>query len=276
MKRLIFLPSIALALVMTSCANSDASQSKDAAADDLSNNPLLQPSDLPYEAPDFNEIEDSDFQPAMEKGMRQQLAKIEEIANNEEAPTFENTLVAMEKSGQTLDRVYGVFNLLSSANTNPELQKIQEEEAPRLAAHQDAIYLNDKLFNRVTTLYKKRDSLDLDPESKKLVEYYYQKFTLAGANLSEEDKNALKKLNEEEAKLSAQFTNHLLAAAKEAALVVSDKAQLEGLSENEIQAASQNAEDNELQNKYLLPLQNTTQQPALQSLSNRDVTKGTF
>ncbi|MGA9590176.1 MAG: peptidyl-dipeptidase Dcp [Salegentibacter sp.] len=276
MKRLIFLPSIALALVMTSCANSDASQSKDAAADDSSNNPLLQPSDLPYEAPDFNEIEDSDFQPAMEKGMREQLAKIEEIANSKEAPTFENTLVAMEKSGQTLDRVYGVFNLLSSANTNPELQKIQEEEAPRLAAHQDAIYLNDKLFNRVTTLYKKRDSLDLDPESKKLVEYYYQKFTLAGANLSEEDKNALKKLNEEEAKLSAQFTNHLLAAAKEAALVVSDKAQLEGLSENEIQAASQNAEDNELQNKYLLPLQNTTQQPALQSLSNRDVRKELF
>ncbi len=276
MKRLIFLPSIALALVMTSCANSDAGQSKDAAADDLSNNPLLQPSDLPYEAPDFNEIEDSDFQPAMEKGMRQQLAKIEEIANNEEAPTFENTLVAMEKSGQTLDRVYGVFNLLSSANTNPELQKIQEEEAPRLAAHQDAIYLNDKLFKRVTTLYKKRDSLDLDPESKKLVEYYYQKFTLAGANLSEEDKNTLKKLNEEEAKLSAQFTNHLLAAAKEAALVVGDKAQLEGLSENEIQAASQNAEDNELQGKYLLPLQNTTQQPALQSLSNRDVRKELF
>ncbi|MGA9325243.1 MAG: peptidyl-dipeptidase Dcp [Salegentibacter sp.] len=276
MKRLIFLPSIALALVMTSCANSDASQSKDAAADDSSNNPLLQPSDLPYEAPDFNEIEDSDFQPAMEKGMREQLAKIEEIANSKEAPTFENTLVAMEKSGQTLDRVYGVFNLLSSANTNPELQKIQEEEAPRLAAHQDAIYLNDKLFNRVTTLYKKRDSLDLEPESKKLVEYYYQKFTLAGANLSEEDKNALKKLNEEEAKLSAQFTNHLLAAAKEAALVVSDKAQLEGLSENEIQAASQNAEDNELQNKYLLPLQNTTQQPALQSLSNRDVRKELF
>ena len=276
MKRLIFLPSIALALVMTSCANSDAGQSKDAAADDLSNNPLLQPSDLPYEAPEFNEIEDSDFQPAMEKGMRQQLAKMEEIANNEEAPTFENTLVAMEKSGQTLDRVYGVFNLLSSANTNPELQKIQEEEAPRLAAHQDAIYLNDKLFKRVTTLYKKRDSLDLDPESKKLVEYYYQKFTLAGANLSEEDKNALKKLNEEEAKLSAQFTNHLLAAAKEAALVVGDKAQLEGLSENEIQAASQNAEDNELQGKYLLPLQNTTQQPALQSLSNRDVRKELF
>lgn len=276
MKRLFFLPSIALALVMTSCANSDASQSNNAAMDDPANNPLLQPSDLSYEAPDFNEIEDSDFQPAMEKGMREQLAKIEEIANNEEAPSFENTLVAMEKSGQTLDRVYGVFNLLSSANTNPELQKIQEEEAPKLAAHQDAIYLNDKLFQRVKSIYEKRDSLDLDPESKKLVEYYYQKFTLAGANLSEEDKNSLKKLNEEEAKLSAQFTNRLLAAAKDAALVVDDKAQLEGLSENEIQAASQNAEDNELQGKYLLPLQNTTQQPALQSLSNRDVRKELF
>ena len=271
MKPLKLLPFLALALVISSCANkmegSDTNQNQDT----LATNPFMHPSDLPYGAPDFTKINNEDFKPAIEKGMQEQLDTIQKIANNPEAPTFENTLVAMEKSGQMLDRVNGVFNLLTGANTNPELQKIQEEEASKFAAHEDAIYLNDKLFQRVKTLYEEKDSLKLDAESERLITYYYDQFKLKGANLNSDDKTKLKKLNEEEANLSARFTNRLLAAAKEGALVVDDKAKLEGLSENEIQAAAQDADGNNLSGKYLLPLQNTTQQPALQSLKNRDV-----
>lgn len=275
MKRLYFAPAIVLALVVASCAQSEGSQKKEN-SEALAGNPFMEPSKLPYGVPDFNEIENSDFQPAMEEGMKRQLKEIEEIANNPEPPTFENTLVAMEKTGQTLNRVYGVFNLLSSANTNPELQKVQEEEAPKLAAHQDAIFLNDKLFERVETIYNQKDSLDLDAESERLVSYYYERFKLAGANLNEEDKAKLKKLNEEEAGLSAKFTNRLLAAAKEGALTVKDSSALDGLSESELKAAAKDAEGSDMKGEYLLPLQNTTQQPALQSLTDRDTRKELF
>lgn len=273
MKRIFFAPAIALALIVGACNNGENNEAENASDE---NNPLLKPSELPYGTADFDKIEDSDFQPAMEKGMQEQLEEIEKISGNPEPPTFENTMVAIEKSGQTLNRVYGVFNLLASANTNPTLQKIQEEEAPKLAAHQDKIFLNDKLFQRVKSLYEKRDSLQLDKESKRLVEYYYQRFELAGANLNDNDKTVLKKLNEEEAQLSAQFTNRLLAAAKESALVVDNLSQLDGLPENEIQAAEKNAKDAGHDGKFLLSLQNTTQQPALQSLKNRNTRKELF
>lgn len=275
MKRLYFAPAIVLALVVASCGQSEGSQKK-GDPEALSENPFMKPSELPYGVPDFNEIENSDFQPAMEEGMKRQLKEIEEIANNPEPPTFENTLVAMEKTGQVLKRVYGVFYLLSSANTNPVLQKVQETEAPRLAAHQDAIFLNDSLFKRVEAIYNQKDSLNLDPESERLVNYYYQRFELAGAKLNEEDKAKLKKLNEEEAGLSAKYTNRLLAAAKEGALVVEDSSALNGLSENELKAAAKDAEGSNMKGKYLLPLQNTTQQPALQSLTSRDTRKELF
>ncbi|GET21460.1 peptidyl-dipeptidase Dcp [Prolixibacter denitrificans] len=271
MKRHLSFLLIALAVVITSCSNGNNGKSANSKTTDLKNNPFMKPSTLPYGAPDFTKIKDSDFQPAMEEGMKEQLAAIEKIANNPEAPTFKNTLVAMEKTGQLLNRVYGVFNLLAGANTNPTIQKIGEEEAPKLAAHHDAIYLNSKLFERVKTIYNERDTLNLDPESKKLVEYYYQQFQLAGANLSDADKAKLKKLNEEEATLSAQFTNRLMAAAKAGALVVDNKDKLAGLSDAEVQTAAQDAKADNQDGKYLIPLQNTTQQPALQSLTNRDV-----
>ncbi|AVR47028.1 peptidyl-dipeptidase Dcp [Christiangramia fulva] len=274
MKRIILAPAIALALIVGACNDGEKQEAKKTASNE--NNPLLQASELPYGTANFDAIEDSDFQPAMEKGMEEQMEEIEKIANNPEPATFENTLVAMEKSGQTLNRVSGIFNLLASANTNPTLQEIQEEEAPKLAAHQDKIFLNDKLFQRVKSLYEKLDSLQLDKESKRLVEYYYQRFQLAGANLNEDDKTALKKLNEEEAKLSAQFTNRLLAATKESAFLVDDLTKLAGLPENEVQAARENAEDNGYKQKFLLTLQNTTQQPALQSLKNRETRKALF
>ncbi|MGB9429085.1 MAG: peptidyl-dipeptidase Dcp [Gammaproteobacteria bacterium] len=232
-------------------------------------NPLLTPSTLPFQAPPFDKIGDGDFQPAFAAGMRQQLEEVEKIADNPAPPTFENTLVALEKSGQLLTRVNQVFNVLSGANTDPELQKVQEEEAPKLAASQDAIYLNTKLFKRIQTIYNERATLKLDTESHRLIEYYHQEFVLAGAKLSPADKVRLKKLNEEEATLSAQFVNKLLAGSKAGALVVSDKADLAGLSQSELDAAAQAAQARGLEDKWLIPLQNTTQQPLLSQLTDR-------
>jgi peptidyl-dipeptidase Dcp len=264
MKRFPILFSIAMATIISSCNNKETGEQSN------SSNPLLQASTLPYQAPAFDKIKDSDFEPAIEQGMKEQQAEMQKIADNPEAPTFENTLVAMEKSGQLLSRVNMVFNVLTGANTNDSLQKIQEAVAPKLAAHQDAIYLNSKLFKRVDALYQKRNELNLDPESLRLVEYYHQQFEIAGANLSEENKTKLKKLNEEDATLSTKFTNQLLAAAKKGALVSGDKNELTGLSQGELDAASQDAKENKLSGKWMFPLQNTTQQPLLQSMSNRE------
>ncbi len=232
-------------------------------------NPFLAPSPLPFQAPPFDRITEADFQPALEQGMREQRAEVEKIADNPAPPTFENTFVALERSGQLLTRVYLVFNAVSSANTSPGLQKLKEEEAPRLAAHRDAIFLNGKLFRRVEATYEKRAELKLDPESLRLVEYDYQQFVHAGARLSEADKATLKQLNERDAALSAKFANQLLAAAKAGALVVSDKAKLAGLSQGDVEAAAQDAKARGLEGKWLIPLQNTTQQPDLASLTDR-------
>ena len=239
-------------------------------------NPFLTASALPYQAPPFDKIKDIDFKPALEQGMKDQLQEILHIANSTNAPTFENTLVAMEKSGQLYTRVNNVFSLLTGANTNPFLQKIQEEIAPKQAAHQDAIYLNSKLFKRIETIYNKRNKLTLDAESKRLVGYTYQQFLLAGAKLSDADKASLKKLNEEEAGLSAKFTNQLLAATKAGALVVIDKSELAGLSQATLDALALNARTNNLPGKWRVSLQNTTQQPLLQSLSDRGTRQKLF
>jgi len=234
-----------------------------------SSNPFSEASTLPYQAPDFNKIKNSDYKPALEAGIQQQLDQIESIANNAAAPTFDNTVVALEKSGQLLARVNGVFNLVAGANTNPELQQLQEDIAPKLASLTDAIYLNTKFFKRFETVYNNRLKIDMLKESKRLVEYYYQQFLLAGAKLSEADKTALKKLNEEEASLSAKFGNQLLGAAKAGALVVDDVAALKGLPQADIDNYAQNAASKGLTGKWLVPLLNTTQQPALQSLEVR-------
>ncbi|HXP49962.1 MAG TPA: M3 family metallopeptidase, partial [Bacteroidia bacterium] len=262
-------------VALSSCNNTDKPASKN---DDamLSNNPFLNPSTLPFQTADFTKIKDSDFKPAIEEGIKQQLAETEKIANDTSAPTFENTFVAMEKSGQMRHRVEGVFNLLTGANTDPELQKVSEEVAPELAAANDAIFLNSKLFKRVDAIYKQRENLKLDPESKRLVEFYHQKFVLSGANLSDNAKDSLKKINSEEASLSAKYTNQLLAAAKSAALVVSDKAELAGLSDGELDAAAQAAKANKQDGKWMIKIQNTTQQPALQSLTVRATRKKLF
>ena len=239
-------------------------------------NPFFAKSPLPFQAPQFNLIQDSDYKPAFEEGMKQQLLETQKIADNPEIPTFENTLVALEKSGQLLTRVKLVFNAVTSANTDSVLQKLQEEMAPRLAAHHDAIFLNSKLFERIKSIYQRRKQLKLGNESKRLVSYYYDQFIHAGANLSAEDQIELKKINEEEATLIAQFINKLLAGTKSGALVVSDKSELAGLSPAELNAASQAASEHGLSEKWMIALQNTTQQPALQELDNRQTREKLF
>ncbi len=233
-------------------------------------NPFFKPSTLPFQAPPFNKIKDSDYQPAFEEGMKQQIAEISKIADNPNPPTFKNTLVALEKSGQLLTRIQLAFNAVTSANTDSTLQNVQQNIAPKLAAHNDAIFLNSKLFERVRKIYEERNKLALDHESLKLVSYYYEQFVHAGANLSAEKKSELKKLNQEEASLIAQFDNKLLAGTKAGALIVDDKSKLAGLTSAQIDAAKQAAEARGLSGKWLLSLQNTTQQPDLTYLEDRE------
>ena len=193
-------------------------------------NPFFASSTLPFEAPPFDKIKDNDYQPAIDTGMAEQRKEVEAIANDPAPPTFENTLVALEKSGQLLDRVMDVFNGVTSANTNDALQKVQEYEAPRQAALHDAIYLDSKLFARVKAVYDQRESLDLDAESLKLLDYTYKKFIHSGANLSDADKEKLKKINEEDSTLQAAFISKLLAATKAGAYFTSDASALAGYS----------------------------------------------
>jgi peptidyl-dipeptidase Dcp len=238
-------------------------------------NPFYAESTLPFHAPPFDKIKDSDYQPAIDAGMAQQIAEVEAIANNPAPPTFENTIVAFERSGQLLTRAYAAFNCVTGANTNDDLQKVQEYEAPRLAAHQDAMFLNAKLFARIKAIYEKRNSLGLDPEGLRLVEYDYQQFVKAGANLSEADKEKLKKINEEDSTLENAFMTKLLAAAKAGAYSTTDKAALAGLSDAQIAAAAE-AAGSRKQQGYVIPLQNTTQQPDFTNLANRDTRKAIF
>ena len=231
-------------------------------------NPFYSASTLPFQAPPFDKIKDSDYQPAIEAGMAKQLEEVKAIAEDPAPPTFDNTVVALEKTGQLFTRVMLVFNGVTGANLNPELQKVQDIEAPRLAAHQDAIYLNSKLFARISAIYKERASLHLDPEALRLVEYDYLQFVHAGANLSEADKAVLKKLNEEESTLANAFITKLLSATKNAAFVTTDKNTLAGLSPAQIEAAEQAAKERKVDG-YVIPLQNTTQQPDLGLLSVR-------
>jgi peptidyl-dipeptidase Dcp len=238
-------------------------------------NPFYAASTLPFYAPPFDKIKDTDYQPAIEAGMAEQLKEMRAIADNPAPPTFDNTLVAMEKTGALFERVMAAFEAVTGANTNPALQKVEELEAPKLAAHNDVIYLDSQLYERVAAIYKQRDSLKLDAESQRLLEVTYKKFVHAGANLSDSDKVMLKKLNEEESTLSNAFKNKLLSATRDAAYFTQSKQALAGLSDAQISAAAQAAEARS-QRGYLIPLQNTTQQPFLVSLSDRATRQALF
>jgi peptidyl-dipeptidase Dcp len=239
-------------------------------------NPFFTPSPLPLQAPPFDKITNADYQPAIEEGMKRQIAEIEAIANNPEPPTFENTILAMEKSGDLLTRVAKVFFNLAQSNTNDTMQKVEEEESPKLAAHQDTIYLNPKLFARVKAIYDQRGTLNLDAESKWLVERYYRNFIRAGAQLSDADKTTLKALNQEESTLSTQYRQHILADTDASAVVVDNRADLAGMSDSDIAAAAARAKDRKLEGKYVITLQNTTQQPALTFLKDRALREKIF
>ena len=239
-------------------------------------NPFFSESTLPFHAPPFDKIKDSDYAPAIEEGMKNQLAEIDAIANNPAAPTFANTLEAMERSGALLTRVTKVFFNLTTANTSDTLQKIKADEVPKLAAHSDAIFLNAKLFARVKALYDSRDSLKLDPESHYLVERYFKAFVRAGALLSEADKETLRGLNQEEAKLTTKFEDDVLAETNNGAIVIDNKADLDGLSESDIAAAAELAKERKLDGKWVIALRNTTQQPAMTFLKNRAVRERVF
>jgi len=231
-------------------------------------NPFAAESTLPFHAPHFDKIKVTDYAPAFDEGMRVHLAEMEAIANDPAKPTFENTIEKAERSGMLLTRVAKVFFNLAQSNTNPDIQKLQADLAPKLAQHQDEIALNPKLFARVKALYDARDGIQ-DPEKKRLVERYYQNFVRAGALLNDSDKTALRKLNEEESKLTTDFQTKLLAANNAAALVVDDKKQLDGFSDADIAAAVDAAKSRKLDGKWVVVLQNTTQQPAQVTLKDR-------
>ncbi len=267
-----FAAAVGLALAVAALPRTGHTAAQSPAA----TNPFFQPSSLPFQAPPFDRIRDSDFQPAIEEGMKRQITETQKIANNPAPPTFENTIVAMEKSGRMLDRVMNVFNALTSANIDDTLQKVQEYEAPRLAAHQDAIYLNPKLFARVEAVYAQRNRLSARPEARQLVEVYDQQFVLAGAKLPDAEKARLKAINEQISTLETAFERKILAANKAGALVVDDQASLAGLTPGALAAAAHDAESHGLKGKWLIPLQNTTQQPALASLENRAVREELF
>jgi len=238
-------------------------------------NPFFSPSSLPFHAPPFDRIKDEDYRPAIEAGMAQELKEIEAIAANPAKPTFANTFIPMEKSGTLLERSLNAFRAVSGANTNDVLQATDAALAPELAAHQDAIYLNDKLFARVASIYKRRHELKLDAESLRLVEVTYANFVHAGANLSADGKTKLKKFNEEESTLSNTFQTRLLAATKNGAYQTTAKDKLAGLSDSQLAAAGEAASGRKVEG-YVLPLQNTTQQPVLASLQDRGTRQTIF
>jgi peptidyl-dipeptidase Dcp len=235
---------------------------KSPAADFGPSNPFYRASSLPFHAPPFDKIKDQDYRPAIEAGMAKQLQETDKIAANSAAPTFENTLVAMERSGRLLARALAAFNAVTQANVNPTLQAAKTALAPKLAAHSDAIRLNKQLFERVAVIYRKRGSLKLDPESLRLLEVTYDEFVHSGANLAEADKVTLKKLNEEASSLSDGFSKKLLDATKAAAFTTTDKGALAGLGDAQLAADAQAAKGRNVDG-YLIPLQNTTQQPVL-------------
>ncbi|MGB7266211.1 MAG: M3 family metallopeptidase [Terracidiphilus sp.] len=274
MKRAILTAGISIVFGATA-GGTGAAQAQAAAAKFGPGNPFYASSTLPFMAPPFDKIKDSDYQPAIDAGMAEQIKEVEAIANNPAPATFENTLVAMERSGQLLNRAYMAFNCVTGANIDAELQKVQAYEAPRLAAHQDAIYLNDKLFARVKAIYDERESLHLDPESLRLVEYQYQQFVKAGANLSDADKEKLKKINEEESTLENTFMTKLLAGTEAGAYTTTDAKALAGLSEAQLAAGAEDAKAHKQQG-WRLPLQNTTQQPDLTYLTNRATRQAIF
>ena len=234
-------------------------------------NPLFAESTLPLHYPHFDKIQDSHFGPAFDRGMEEHLAEIEAIAANDEPATFENTILPLEKSGEVLSRTSRVFFNLAGVENNDEKKAIQAEYAPKLSAHRDAISLNPDLFARIKSLYEQRNDLGLDAEAVRLVERYHTDFVRAGAELDETQKARLKEINGELAKLGTQFSQNVLAEVNDSAVLVDTREELAGLTDEQIEAAAKAAADRGEDGKFLITLLNTTGQPPLAQLENRDL-----
>ncbi len=264
------LPLLGAALLMGSLAA--AADTKDAGNTPMAAaNPFAHPSPLPFEFPQFDRIRDADYAPAYQAGMREQLAEVAAIAHNPQPASFENTIVALERSGRLLDRVDTVFSNLNSCNTDAAMQKIDIEMAPQLAAHNDAIFLDAALWARIDALYGKRASLNLDPESLQLLTRYHIQFVRAGAQLSAAEQKRLRAINEQISTLTTRFRQNVLKATADGAVVVDRISDLDGFTPVQIGAAAQAAADRGLKDKWVIALQNTTNQPALASLTNREL-----
>ncbi len=261
--------SIALALATASLGAGAAPAEPAANHASQTMNPFFQQSPLPYQYPQFDKIKDTDFAPAFDRGMAEQAREIQAIADNRKAPTFDNTILAMERSGQLLTRAAIAFGNLTSTNTNDALDKLDAEYSPKFAAHRDSIYLNAKLFGRIKALYEKRASLGLDEQGVRLIERYYTDFVRAGANLTEAQKTRVKEINAEMATLTTQFSQNVLAEVNDSAVIVSDRAELAGLSDEQIAVLAKSAEEKGMPGKYRIALLNTTGQPLLPQLDNR-------
>ncbi|TMO47743.1 M3 family metallopeptidase [Pseudoalteromonas ruthenica] len=269
--------AIAATTLVTGCSEQPANNEQNQAqteqvakttTDAVQENLFLSPSPLQYMAPEFDKIDTSLYEPAFDAGIEEQRVEIEAIANNSEAPTFENTLVAMEQSGAILDRVRAAFNNLSGLISNDEYQRIDAKMAPVLAEHRDNIYLNKALFDRVAAVYDNKDTLS--KEDQRLVEYYYKRFVRAGAKLDESQKQRMREINSELSKLSTEFSQNILKSFKQDTILVTDKAQLAGLAEDEI-ASLKAAAEKAGKDGYMITLVNTTRQPILSSLENREL-----
>jgi peptidyl-dipeptidase Dcp len=233
-------------------------------------NPFFTPSDRPYQLPPFDLISAEHYRPAYERGMAEQRQEVEAIATDPAPPTVDNTLVALERSGRLLERVRAVFDNIAAADTDATIQEIQQEVAPKLAAHRDAILLDRRLYERVRSLYEQRDDLELDPESRWLLERYYTDFVRAGAQLSEADQQRLRELNQELSSLTTLFGNKLLADTNELAVEVTDEAQLAGLSADAIASAAE-AGRTRGNGTWVLSLVLPTNQPPLAALHDREL-----
>ncbi len=272
--RFIGLPFVAamascLAISVASAAAPPSEPTTTQAGHDMAHNPLLSASKLPYELPPFQQIADADFTPAFETGMAEQLRQVRRITENAQAPTIDNTILALERSGATLNRVSSVFFNLDASNTDDTLQKIEQVMSPKLAAHEDAIQLDPVLFKRVSAVHADRQHLHLDAESRQLLERYYIGMVRAGAKLSPAEQTKLKQMNQELASLATQFRQNVLKATADSALVVDTVQELDGLSPSQISAATAAAKERGLTDKFVITLRNTTVQPALTNLTNR-------
>ncbi|TDK21527.1 M3 family peptidase [Luteimonas aestuarii] len=242
-----------------------------AQADQAQGNPLFAESTLPLQYPHFDQLKDEHFGPAFDAGMAQELQEIEAIADNPEPATFENTIVALERSGKLLSNARRIFGNLNGTDTNDTRRKINSDYAPRFAAHRDAIVLNPALFARIDALNTQRDSLGLDAESVRLIERYHTSYVRAGAALDDAQKARLKEINSRSAELGTQFSDNVLAEVNDSAVIVDTVEELDGMSDAQIATAAAAAASRGLEGKYAITLLNTTGQPPLPQLNNRDV-----